>query len=594
MNLIICVVAAPLVILAGSTGWLRHQFDAQGGWLATHGDWLEGAARLFFLVLAVGIALLMFGRLRERLAGETKVVETPVLPSISTLRRLQAAAVDGYQQDADAVALFVELIVDPGKFRSRLTEAIDHDERAVVQQVTVSFSLPLLDANGPLYLPVLQPLKGELVDNFHIRSAAGDSLTTLSYEESVQLAAAGLRLLLARMAPKATELDEALRLAEWALLQIIATRGPQVSPSEAAAANGNIWDLCAEVAEEKMDAILDGISFPDDESQRCVRKYVAALSSSYPIIAVVPSAELISRRVLVKYERTYIPSSLTATWRGLLRLGLGLRPDQVAVPLDLALTADSYHLRVNAPANKYVLKQVLQCRHCESLVERNWRGRRPIGKTDRCAHESGHATQSGHHFRVRRKRGQNFVHVYLRGYARQSPKMRDLALLARFKETPPGARGRAAVTALATTLLVAVVGNLVNTPQGAQVGGLPALMLALPAIAASWFGMTGDRETLVGGSLLARLSLITSGIVSVAAVVLYLGTSSTGATTTTQNDDVPAPLTFVGITDWRWITLCALSALNLIYISYRFSLKLVHYNDLIKRKDLGAGEFAWR
>ena len=30
--------------------------------------------------------------------------------------------------------------------------------------------------------------------------------------------------------------------------------------------------------------------------------------------------------------------------------------------MELALTAESYHLRVNAPANKYVIKQYLQCR----------------------------------------------------------------------------------------------------------------------------------------------------------------------------------------------------------------------------------------
>ncbi|MGC5384396.1 hypothetical protein ACPXCJ_07885 [Micromonospora chalcea] len=582
------------MILASLTGWFRDEFDDRGGWWAEHDDLLEAGARFLFLILAMVIAAVMFRRLRERLAQETKVAETPVLSAIPQLWRLKAAAVEGYRNDADAVALFVEMTVDPARFRSRLTETIDHDERSVAQQVTVSFSLPLSTIRGPLYVPVLQPIKGELVDNFHIRSASGDSLTTLSYEESIQLAAAGLRLLLTGIFPKAAdetqpELDGAVRVAELALLQLIAARGPQVMPNSAAVANGNLWDLCASAANNTMDSVLQGIGFPDSESELRVRKYVVALSSSYPIIAVVPPVDVVNSRVLVKYERTYIPSSLTTTWKGLLRLGLGLTPDQVGVPLDLALTAGSYHLRVNAPANKYVLKQVLQCRHCEELVERQWEAKLPSQETGRCAHQHG-SVQPDHHYRVRRRRGQNFVHLYMRGYAHESPKMRDLALVARFKETPPGARGRATITALATTLLIVVVGNLVSSPQGAQVGGLPALTLALPAIAASWFGMTADRESLVGGSLLARLSLIASGAISVAAVILYL---SAVPNESGQNNDTGGS-TFVGITDWPWIVLCALSALNLIFISYRFVLKLVHYNDLIKRKDLGAGEFAWR
>ncbi|MFF0177345.1 hypothetical protein [Micromonospora profundi] len=589
MNLGIFIVALPLVMLAGSTGWLRYRFEARGGWVGQHGDLLEAVARIVFFLLAAGVGILIFRRLRDRLNHETVDPEPPVQPDVAWLQSLQSSAASRItEDDRKAIAMFVELVVDPARRRSRLTETIDLDERAVVQQVSISFSLPDADDGGRmLYVPVLQPLKGELVDNFHLRSARGESLTTMSYEESVRLASAGLRLLVEMSAgqqptPAHRMLEEVERAAELALLQIVATRGPMNS----------------QIVDRRMDVILEKIKFRDDESRQRVRKYVAALSSSYPIVAVIPTADLSSGRLLLKYERTFIPSSLVRGWGGLLRLGLGLKPDQVAVPVELALTADSYHLRVNAPSNKYVLKQFLQCRHCRTLATRRWRGRRPHGQQDEhdkkglCAHETGPTAEVDHHFRVRRRRGQSFVHVYMRGYAQESPKMRDLQLIARFKEVPPGARGRAVVTAVATTLLIAVAGNLITSPQGAQVGGLPALMLALPAVAAGWFGMASDNNALVGGSMLARLSLIVSGAVSVVAVILYLGSPPPA---------LPAPqgstlghLTFVGITDWRWVVLCVISALNLTYVSYRFTLKLVHYNDLLKREDLGAGEFAWR
>ncbi|WP_130332393.1 hypothetical protein [Micromonospora kangleipakensis] len=589
MNLAICVVAVPLAVLAGATGWLRHRFDGYDGWLHDHGDLLEAAARMLLLLPAIALAMWIFARLRERLSHDTPMPEQPTQPDVAWLQGLQTSAIERLtEHDRKAIALFVELIVDPARSRSRLTEVIDLDHRAVTQQVTISFSLPTAEDGGQaLYVPVLQPMKGELVDNFHLRSAAGDSLTTMSYEESIRLASAGLRLLLTEIfagpetSANLTTLDETVRAAELALLHIVAVRGP----------------ISSHLTEQRMAVILEKIKFPDDQSRERVRKYVAALSSSYPIIAVIPATDAISRRLLIKYDRTFIPSSFTKGWKGLLRLGLGLNPDQVAVPVELALTADSYHLRVNAPSNKYVLKQYLQCRHCRLLATRQWRGKAPENGSE-CRHEVDPALADGnapfhldHHFRVRRRRGQSFVHVYMRGYARQSPKMRDLQLLAGFKEVPPGARGRAAVTALATTLLIAVAGNLITRPQGAQVGGLPALMLALPAVAASWFGMSSDKEALVGGSLLARISLIVSGGASIAGVILYLTSPPPAATSVGSIGD---PVTFVGITDWRWIALCVISAVNLIYVSYRFTLKLMHYNDLIKRKDLGAGEFAYR
>ena len=586
-NVVIGLVAVLLTILAGATGWLRYRFKQESGWLHDYADVLEAGARVTLVLISAGLALWIFARLRERLGRDQPMSESVTPPDVAWLQGLQEAARERLDaQDRAAIALFTELIVDPARCRSRLTEVIDLDDRAVTQQVTISFSLPATEDDGKaLYVPVLQPMKGELVDNFHLRSAAGDSLPTMSYEESLRLASAGLRLLLAQIftgaeagsAPK--NLDETLRSAELALLHLIAVRRP----------------ISMDLTERRTAVILEKIKFPDEQSRERVRKYVGALSSSYPIIAVVPVAEAVSRRLLIKYQRTFLPSSFTKGWKGLLRLGLGLNPDQVAVPMELALTADSYHLRVNAPSNKYVLTQYLQCRHCRLLLTRHWRGRNRENGSD-CRHEIDPAFADGqvpfqldHHFRVRRRRGQNFVHVYMRGYARQSPKMRGLQLLAGFKEVPPGARGKASITALATTLLVAVAGNLIIGPHGAQAGGLPALMLALPAVAASWFGISSDKEALVGGSLLARLSLIVSGVVSVLGVILYLT-----APASPQAGSIARPLTFVGITDWRWIALCLVSAVNMIYVSYRFSLKLAHYNDLIRRNDLDAGELAYQ
>ncbi|QGN49226.1 hypothetical protein GKC29_21975 [Micromonospora sp. WMMC415] len=164
MNLGICILALPLVILAGGTGWLRYQFEAHGGWIGQHGNLLEAVARIFFFLLAAGAGIMIFSRLRDRLNRETADLDPPVQPDVAWLQSLQSSAANRItEDDRKAIAMFVELIVDPARRRSRLTETIDLDERAVVQQVSISFSLPNADDGGrALYVPVLQPLKGDL------------------------------------------------------------------------------------------------------------------------------------------------------------------------------------------------------------------------------------------------------------------------------------------------------------------------------------------------------------------------------------------------------------------------------------------------
>src|SRR2546430_2227280 len=98
-----------------------------------------------------------------------------------------------------------------------------------------------------------------------------------------------------------------------------------------------------------------------------------------------------------------------------------------------------------------------------------------------------------------------------------------MATVVRFDEVPPGVLGSATIVSLLTTSLVvffAAIGTNRNYSSG-----LPAFLLALPAFAASWLGISSDSYRILRTSLMARLGLIGVGLVSIASSLLFLGQS---------------------------------------------------------------------
>ncbi|HEV7934380.1 MAG TPA: hypothetical protein VGP70_18980 [Actinomadura sp.] len=583
----------------------------------------EGMTRGLLLISALSLGFWALTRARGVVASEHRVDDPIFRPGLLWLDELQrSTSLTFSERDDGAVLSFIELLTSPGRYRSRVAEAIDLDGRDIKQRVSVEFTLPREALTSKsLYLPVLQPLKGELIDNFQLTDGKGNSLTNLSYEETTKLASTALmsmlmkalgqpsistgerQTVLMRMLTKAfgdpstdtgkrppLDLDENTRLAALQLLEIIAKRGRIQS----------VHVAC------KVDYILGQLTAlkPDDRDR--LRRYALSLSASYPIVAVLPAELAVGNRVLVKYERTFIPSSENKgkPFKGEFRLGFGLRPNQIAVPTELALSASSYHLRINGPADKYVLGQYFECRNCGRLATRGLRGTKEAVKG--CFHDSGENPQGSpngdYHFRLRRKRGQNYVHLYMRGYADAAHPLRGFQVRVRFKETPPGSRANAAVTALATTVLIGVVGHLLSRPPtSVTLTAFPALALALPAIAASWFGFAADNAKLMGSSLLARLSLICSGVLALSALAFYLlrspAATATPPGTTAGHMGDPAstlglPLSILGITGNLWPILFCLSATNFIYVSWRYALKVYYYKFLIQKEDIESREYS--
>jgi hypothetical protein len=546
-------------------------------------------------------------------------------PNNRRLRERQRAGIDLLINARGAVVSFVEMIVSPERYRPRVVETIDFEARIIRQSVSVEFLTPDIariepprtalgkaEAGGPavsvglrdkfLYIPILQPFKGELVDNFQLRDAGGTSVVDLTNEETIRLAAAGLRFLVREAVRSAGGmLDDNIDAQEFLLLSLIARRGregprPRISANSGKrigsarpfarsgkeiSGHGPVEQLVTEIVKTNL-----GLTETTPERRR-LERYVRALSNSYPIVAVVDRERLLDRRILMKYARSRIPTATRRSFVGFVRMIFGLQPDEVHLYTDLALTAGSYHLRINGPISTYVRDQALRCHHCRKRVTRMWRATVIAPDPKRwpnCHHEAvaepkrgrlvvPPASDSDIHFRSRR--GQSFVHLYMRERTRGQARLKDLEVWVRFKEAPPGSRALALVTGTFATFLIWMVGYLTSAGQG--VGALTptiAFLLTLPGVVATWFGFRQDGDTLASFSLLARLSLVATGGLSLLSAMLVL---------------YGRPLRFLsgvgvlGIRDPRWAGLFILSFINTIYILYRFILKVAQYNWFLRK-----------
>jgi hypothetical protein len=571
---VLCVTSAFVLAVTGlSTGLFRRHFH-------NHANAYEATIKGICILGALALGALIYRRLKSSLGGNSaEIPPTPLQPTLDYLYRIQAAAAQHLEETFTkaAVVTFISLITSPTRHRSRVIESIGLEERAARQQVSIEFSLPAIpDAKeNSRYVPLFSPSKGQLVDNLKITDAGGKPLTNLSFSESTQLVAAGLRLLMLEAARPARtraaqtggggrSLNIKARALELILLEQLTRRGG-TSPAEA--------------EKHTNDALAKYKSAVTDEGAEELRRYVEALSVTYPIIAVVPEESVGDGRVMLRYERTLIPAALNKSGLGWLRVILGLRPNRLIAPADLAVTAGSFHMYLTGPPSMYVLEQEFRCMHCRSRVSRHWKYQTPTADNP-CSHDSSKGADVAQftedvHYRVSPRRGQNFVHIYARGFGSSKLQFRDVELFAEFKETPPGSRASAVVTSIVSTFLIAIMGRLASHGSP-SVGALPGLVLALPAAAATWFGFSTDSKSLVGSSMLSRVSQIVTAVMSALAIAVYF---------TSHHGHIWLGLGIVGVTEPLWAAILLVSAFNLVYIAYRFVLKVRIYNELLRKEE---------
>lgn len=640
------IVALLLLGLAASQNWfhVKHTFITEGQ--------IRLAALSAAVLTMILVAILSVWRhARDELPSPTDYQIQPLLdPDI--LATTQKAAAQHLSHSKMAIPLLVDMILSPSKYRMRIIESISLVGRSIKQQVKLEFTFsdvrsfltsslsnkaaeisegdgavvlerPHLATPGNvrtaeitarsntlkrledglehdrevpelIYVPVLVPLKGELIDYLQIYRSNGTVAASLSHTQSLRLLSLGLRYLLvaALVNPKNyvdlikdSEFTDLLKdpkfiEAELGLLQLISRRGPVDQYADALQrAEGGLDQPLVNLDDilEELENLYKEAGVPDVERTRGladVRRYVEKLVYCYPIIVDLPNNAQPRRHL--QYERVIVPRPL-GTSR--LRLWLGLRPDRVQIPISLAFEADSYHLEVVGPVEHYVEEQFVGCRGCRRRIRSDWRGvpssrenchHAPIGSDERC------------YIRLRRRVGQNYCHVYMRGFAASHLLDSEMVAEIKFAEAPPGVEERALLTAFALSVVLTVVAYLRSRTSGDLYSDIPVVLLTVPGVAATWFGFSSDGDTVLRSSLTARLSLVVTGLLSLAAIACYLIQPHTEWTTGPRWE-------FLGIHQWLWLILLWASLINLAWMSYKTAARMLQFIWLSGRRRFTMG-----
>jgi hypothetical protein len=419
-----------------------------------------------------------------------------------------------------------------------------------------------------LYVPILVPQKGELIDRLQIRRSDGSAAASLSYSQTLRVLSLGLHyLLVSGLAGPKTEAeafnDPEFVKAELALLQIIARRGPRRRDSVENAVNSTIDEL------KKRFKIHNTTDNPARSGLEQARRYVLHLSERYPIIVSLPYSPQPRRRL--EYERTIPPKPVVSGVPAKVRLWVGLRPHVVRVPITLAAQTDSYHLQIVGPLDHYVHTQFLGCMKCSQRIMPRWRKVEEKSGASKCDHAPV-GTDDRFYDRVRYRAGQNYAHLYMRDFYATNLQSSNIQMRVKFSESPPGVEEQALLASAAVTVALSVIGYVLERSSSQIPSDAPVLFLALPGFAATWFGFTSDSDTILRSSLVARLSLLITGFLSLAGLAVYLLETEHLATSWPR-----ATWGILGVHDRAWMALLGIALLNTLGIAWTSAARIHHF-----------------
>ena len=224
---------------------------------------------------------------------------------------------------------------------------------------------------------------------------------------------------------------------------------------------------------------------------------------------IVVEAELPKgSRLSLRYRRTVPEYGRTADWNDRVRVRLGLSPFRYSIPLKLPFEAPSYHFSMLGVPGQYLAHEALISTQTGEQI-------------DPTAFDGVSPKPS---LQGRHDSGLPYSHLYLRGL--HKAEVIDMSTRVEFDEIPPGALGGACVVSVACAVLIWFFALIQPGLQKglASPSDLPALLLAVPAFAATWIGQSVDR--ILRSSSSAYMGLAISAVLSIASALLYVANSS--------------------------------------------------------------------
>ncbi|HWO64892.1 MAG TPA: hypothetical protein VNO31_33145 [Umezawaea sp.] len=463
------------------------------------------------------------------------------------------------------VRYFALSVLAPQMIRRRVTDEYTPAVRTLTKSVTVELDLNhqyVADdehTNENLFIALTLPCKGALYDQLRTSDSAGKLLPSLSHREYRELAARTLRTLLRSALPDRKLTAEAVAAEKLALTEIL--RFSRVERDEGETEREFIRrDLQQKCRRNAAFAAIKALGDKDNQYLKLAVEFTAKLATHYAIVVVVPTNG--SARSIVNYSRVIIPDLYLASptskegIRDRLRMGLGLRPSSLTISARNAASCHSYHLIVAASPDLFLgdfdTSSVLRIHRAgEPRLEPYWR--------------------------VRGRRGQNYFHLYARSLV--SSNKDDLNVTMHFFEVPPGSVGRAFTAALATCLVVLLVGFL-SFAAVDLIGvdsQVASFLLAVPGLAAAWMGFETRSDQLFEGTVISRLSLVTTFTLSFGASVMLMLNKS-GLVEPRGHE-----IFFFGQTDVWWSILGVLATMHMITVGAIWWLRDRIYRSLTAR-----------
>lgn len=496
-----------------------------------------------WILLVTVLATLLVTLVHTRFPPSLGPPEAVQRPNKDILAAMDEAAA---RYDSDAIALFRDILLNMQNHVTRVDEKVRTVEKTIELDTTANFVLrplsaespgrsiqrsPIQRPQGPLsrllrrnppvsagrqpgvaLVPIIRLQKGVLLDNLEVRDGYGATLPVLPRRDVEGLMAHLVNgLYVQAYAPRLAgkhlihyENADLTRVME--LIQLVCSVGRQ------------------DGRDDLPDSILRDL--PRSPRNPHAAEQLEALCrfyfDRYAVVVELPPST--NNRAVISHRRTlpYSYSKIVPAPEGSQRKRRLLRPNEITVPIPWSAIASSYHFRADAPDGQYVADQYLQ-----------------NGETAEPVTQESFQDVGDHrpYLRLRHRCGLPYAHLYTRDLNKLKGHQKKLTTTVEFAEVPFGALGGALIVAFVTLVLVLFFTTIqpgldcvyqnTNCATGAGSGGginadLPALILTLPAFAASWLGLAANDRNLITLSKEARYGLSVAAIISLTSALLYI------------------------------------------------------------------------
>jgi hypothetical protein len=547
--------------ILATTAFIALVVIALGGPANKHGVaaalGIRWAAALVFVVAS--LLLIRIGRLPKGRAGHSESIGPPVSTTPAMHEIWTARQQASLKYSPEVLDLFSRILSNSSQYLTRAVENVEVRDGCLCLRAIMEFAFndePTKKVRATndsiILLPLIKLSKNATLDNLDLADFEDRHVAPLLQDEIYGLLA--------------HVIDGLFRMAY--INGSSAGAGRVLTQVEEGVLGGLIYAVCnprevkgRTVADTlRLIDLVGGISGPlDGDAAKSLRNLIEFFADNY-LIAV--EAELPrGSRLSMKYTRTVPLYEQAAKRADRSRVRLGLSPRSFSVPLTLPFEAPSYHFSMAGVPGSFAAQQTLfEIPTRDAIKQERFKGKTQPYLNAKCESAAPYT-----HFHSRGLHRFTGINMWTR---------------VEFKEVPPGALAGATVVSTACAVLIWFF-TLVQPglPSSDVPTDLPALLLAVPAFAATWIGASADRVQ--RSSIAAYIGLGVSTAISLASALLYIANSNHKSFFTIGNFTFDHGLIHLKNVDATWLILALVSSIMSAYLAETLRDNVRNYMKLL-------------